>query len=243
MSRSSATLLDGKFKVFPRRPSASPMSGGEAYLPNRVKRSFRGSAAPTTKPRQYGLRDISQHKVPSVTKIVELAGDKIAFEKQYRHLGWTTGPYSGEAVQNDVRSFWKHRGRTGAEWLARRIRDEFHMDILSAVADVIGEIGEAARRPVMDTLKARTTSTNQAVALLKGLGSLGPPANPTVIKRTRRLIRSYFDHPDTEVREAAAVATRCLPAQMAQRLLNDSLAVESNWSVRETFEEEIDNRA
>lgn len=163
-------------------------------------------------------------------------------EEEYQKLGWTKGPLANEAAQTAVRNYWVALGERGAQWLIQRARRESHIEILSAIADILAEFGSGSAKLIAKELATGNCPMNQVSTLLKALGWVKIRKRPMLLHRLTVLIREQLAHSEVEVRESAAVATRCLPTSIARELLYAALAVEPNRFVREAIEEEISGR-
>src|SRR5580700_7039872 len=103
--------------------------------------------------------------------------DSDLFEEQYQKLGRHKGPHSTREVQEKTRRFWIEAGAEGAAGLLSRIRDEHSIDVLDAVAEIVGEIGktdEAAVAACLGVL-ARDPSEEQETVALTALRWMPPP--------------------------------------------------------------------
>ena len=88
------------------------------------------------------------------------------FEDNYSKIGWAKGPLSSKDMKAIIRSFWRISGVCGSRWLARRIRNETNVDVLSAVANLLADMGHI--NPLLDELGSAPTP-DQSETLLKAI--------------------------------------------------------------------------
>jgi hypothetical protein len=142
------------------------------------------------------------------------------FAESYRKLGWYKGPLGTREVQDEVRRFWVTKGAEGAVWLLNRIRDEYSVDVLAAVAEIVGDIGHedaAGVEACLDILD-RDPSEEQEDVALTALRWMAAPSAGSLVARLRTAIERYLRRPDAEIQERAVLATRALPAGVAEEL-------------------------
>lgn len=142
------------------------------------------------------------------------------FEESYRKLGWHKGPLGTREVQEAARRLWITKGAEGAVWLLERIRDEHSVDVLAAVAEIVGDIGHADVAGVeacLDILDRGPSEEQEDVALTALRWMAAPSAGP-LVARLRTTIERYLRGPDAEIQEKAVLATRALPEGVAEEL-------------------------
>jgi hypothetical protein len=163
-----------------------------------------------------------------------------AFEEEYQKIGWWKGPHATSTARQGVREFWASQGPRGARWLVRRLRDEWHLDLLSGVANLLADLGEVSLRPILDEL-ALDTSRDQAEALLKALGWMGTAGATAGVcaGQLAPILAAFLTHDDPDLREAACRATSLLAPERARALLESRCAVEPSIEVRQAIEERM----
>jgi hypothetical protein len=250
VSKSGATLTRRRIRrtAARRRSNASLEFSGTLRTPPAYRMSLEPSSDEfpvATKLREFRqpptMRDL-ETRPTTVEARFNALGDR-AFEQEYARIGNTRGAYSDPRGRDSIRKFWISSDREGAEWLATRIRREHDLDVLDSVANLLADIGAPSVVPILACLEGRWTSHDQTATLLKAIGWIRIPHRRRLVGRLRRLLRQFCDHQESEIREAAAMATRCMPRRIALELLNGALASETVESVREVVEEEIAERA
>jgi predicted HTH domain antitoxin len=192
------------------------------------------------------LDALRRAQVPATAVIADEVMEEVervppdSFEDQYQRIGWWRGPLATSSARQEVHDFWASRGSLGARWLARRLRSESHLELLSEVANLLADLGELSLGPIVEELELEP-SRDQAEALLKALAWLGA-AGINAGSRAGRLIpilSAALKHDDPDVRDAASRATSLLTPGHARALLESRLAVEPSTEVRQTIEETI----
>jgi hypothetical protein len=166
-----------------------------------------------------------------------------AFENVYRRINWYKGQYATPAARKHVRNFWVHSGRTGAEWLVKRLERETHLELLEGVADILAEIGTLGVPSILHALDKKPRR-DRTEFLLKALGWIGSNRSfdADFHPRLEQLISSYLRDEDPDIREAACSATEILPAESAIRLLREQLERERDGDVADIIRESIEER-
>lgn len=137
-------------------------------------------------------------------------------EDDYRRIGWWKGPDATPQSRDERARSWRARGAIGARWLARRLRQESHIDLLDGAAAVLADLGEASLGPIIAELE-REPTRDQAEALLKALGWLaeGGHDSGSQSSRLERALDDLLSHGDPDLRARAADAARLLPSGLA----------------------------
>jgi predicted HTH domain antitoxin len=162
------------------------------------------------------------------------------FEEHYQRIGWWKGPHATTAARQGVRDFWASLGPRGARWLVERLRNEWHVDLLSGVANLLADLGEVSLKPILDELELEA-SRDQEEALLKALawlGAAGTTAGPLAGQLTP-ILAVFLTHEDPDLREAACRATSLLAPGDAHAVLEARLAAEPSAEVRQAIAERI----
>jgi len=164
-----------------------------------------------------------------------------SLEAMYQKLGWWKGPHATAEARTLVRDFWRSQREEGLRWLVRRLRPEWHIDLLDGVASTLAQIGDSAILPVLDELE-RQPSRDQAEALLKALGWLGEQGNaasPPLLARLGPVLATILSGDDPGLREWAARAARLLPGEQVVGLLAGRLDAEPDADVRHAIQETV----
>ena len=161
--------------------------------------------------------------------------DQERFEQAYQKLGRLRGPDATPEVQREVREIFVKAGRTGAQWLVNRIRDEWSIDALSAVSFLLAEIGLDALEPILEALE-NNPSEDAAEYLLRALGRFAQLPSGPITDRAAAVLRPYQNPgQDPEIRAAAYRASSCLAPGAANalaqtlRLLDELGRLEPDW--------------
>jgi predicted HTH domain antitoxin len=164
-------------------------------------------------------------------------------ELHYRALGRWKGRLAAPDVQAAARRFWRATGGRGADWLARRLRIETHVDSLHGAASQLADLGPVALGPIVEELRDNPAA-DQARALLQALGWMAESASaPTVEDAPFELILAQFlQHRDPDTREAAARAMQLLPPERAVHWLTLRRRDEPDADVMQTIEDELEHR-
>jgi hypothetical protein len=163
------------------------------------------------------------------------------FEEQYQRIGRWKGPHGTREAQARVREFWLSQGSPGVRWLARRLREEGHVDVLHGASCLLWEAGLNAIPPILEELE-RQPAMDQADALLKALswiGEDGVGAPRSLMARLEAALAGFLDHEAADVRESAALAMRLLPADRAAYWLRRRRPLETDPYVSETLANEL----
>jgi hypothetical protein len=167
------------------------------------------------------------------------AGD---LEEEYQKIGRWKGPFATPEAQARVRDFWSGQGEPGLHWLVGRFRQEWHIDVLDGVANLLAETGEAAVPTILEELE-RQPAVEHAEALLKALawiGENGVNAPSSLTTRLEAILTLYLQSDDPGPREWAARSACLLPQQQAIALLRHRHESESDAGVRRAIEDVID---
>jgi hypothetical protein len=162
----------------------------------------------------------------------------LRFESEYRKLGWTRGRYASPQFLENSRAFWIRSGVEGAAWLAGRIRNEAHVDVLDHAANLLADIGSCSLSPVLVELQ-RSPTIEQAECLLTAIGWL-PVSHDSSLSF---VLVDLAKHPSVDVREACVVATRALFPTDAVPLLKSWFAREADAQIRDAIETEVAERS
>jgi hypothetical protein len=165
-----------------------------------------------------------------------------SFEQEYQKIGWWKGEHASPQAQERIRSFWMNSGRAGAEWLASRLRQETHSDVLDAAGSLLADIGRSAVEPILTELD-NPTSQEHAKVLLLALGWMAPEEGAVHAERIESMLRRFMAETRPELREAAAEATAILRASCARCLLSAVLEREPDEEVRGTLEAVLSGRS
>ena len=159
-------------------------------------------------------------------------------ETLYSNIG-TWGEWDTESA----RRTWASQGQTGAVWLTRRIRAETDSEALCGASAILSRYGSAGIRPIVEEL-AELPGPDQTETLLRALAWTGTEVDSHGLQRQiKRVCQRYLQgQRPPEVRQAAAVATRCLPEAMASRLLKSALGDTSDEETRDYIASEIQDR-
>src|SRR5258706_8479193 len=109
---------------------------------------------------------------------------------------------------------------------------ERSLEVLTGAAEILSEYGVGVVKLISRELRGAPTSY-QAYALLTAMGWIRTqiPFDDVLA----RIIRSFLNHSNSDVREAAAAATAILPAATARKLLTARITNEPNAMVRATL--------
>jgi len=156
--------------------------------------------------------------LPSNSAASTATDERDRFEAEYGALGWIKGPHALRADKTRQRQFWASAGAEGAAWLASRLREESHVDVLRAAAEMLAGLKGAAIAPIVAQLRADPT-TEQAEALLTALSWI--PAEPCSSgeELLAATLTPYLSHDDADLREAAISATAAVGGNQAVQLL------------------------
>jgi hypothetical protein len=132
-------------------------------------------------------------------------------EEEYQRIGWWKGPNATRAARARQRDFWRSSGEAGVRWLVGRLRDEYHLETLHGVADLLADLGEIILGAIVEEL-SRGATGDQALCLLWALVSLSE-SDPTLRlegARAESALVGLLQNEEPDVREAAAEAVRLL---------------------------------
>jgi hypothetical protein len=162
------------------------------------------------------------------------------FEEEYQKIGRWKGPYATPEARASQQEFWRARGLEGIRWLARRLRQEWHLDALHGAASLLADLGEPIVVPVLEEL-ARDPPHDQALCLLWALVSLSE-SSPTLRIEPgpfEPILADRLADDDPDIREATAEALRLLGPERSPRWLERRLRDEADEEVRRTIEREL----
>jgi hypothetical protein len=157
----------------------------------------------------------------------------------YEKIGVWNGPYSSRDGAAAEIEFWRSRGLMGLFYLIGRVRRESDTQTLNTVAAVMSELGPARLPVLLRNLEFRP-SPRQAFCLLLAIGWMSGKATGAVGKRTAGVIARYLQHPDSDVREAAAAASQILQPQNAIGVLRLAATSETDPIVLAAINEAIE---
>ncbi len=195
------------------------------------------------------LDEFSRYSLPqesasrTTTVRVRIGPGNLRFEEEYSRLLQKAKGRLDNDSRIAMRRFWTSSGEVGAEWLVSRLNEEFDLEAQDASASILADIGLASTRPILRQLKRAKLPREQAAALLKAIGWIPLTHRRGAARRLYRLLPQYLAHQDPETREAAAMATRCLPRRIALELLNGALARETVPAVFQLVEAELSDRS
>ena len=163
------------------------------------------------------------------------------FEKQYQRIGRWKGPHGTREAQAKVREFWLSQGVSGMRWIARRLRQEGHLDALHGASSLLSDAGTDAIPPILEELE-RQPSMDQADTLLNALALLGEDgveAPRSLVALLEAALAGFLDHREADLRESAAVAMRLLPADRSAYWLRRRRPLETDPDVSATLANEL----
>ena len=184
-----------------------------------------------------GRASAEQAKMRASQHFLSFEKERDAMDVLYRDIGaW------GGGAEDTLRS-WTRFGQAGALWLIRRMRTETDAEVLCGISTILSNYGGSSIRPILEEAE-ENPGPDQAEALLRALAWIGTEIGIRDLQRQAKRVCKRYLQPQSppELRQAATVATRCLPGPMALRLLEAALRDTDDEETREYVASEIQDR-
>jgi len=178
----------------------------------------------------------------SVAEGASAVASQELLERYYQKIGWWKGSAATDQARAINRAFWVGQGEVGTRWLAGRVGNETHSDVLDGVASLLAELGPISFTPVLEALGEKVTP-EQAECLLTALRWISLPDRQNLPSGLVAILLRFLEHEQPDVREAAVRASCICPPREATQHLNQRREVETDPEVLAAIEQETDARA